>query len=107
MKNILFTIFKVLIVLVLTGKIVNWFVNFSDETNYLLNTVMFCLIGISYLVMGYVWETKWVKGVAFACGLFIIVMNFLPKNITADIFGIACILIPMLIAGFYKEKDTS
>jgi hypothetical protein len=105
MKNAIFTIFRILIALVLTGKILNWFLNFSDETNQVLNATMFILIGIGYLVMGYVWNNKFMKVLITTCGLFLIAMNFFKHSITVDIIGIVCILIPMLLARFYKEKE--
>jgi hypothetical protein len=104
-KNAFFLIFKVLIALVLIGKILNWFLNFSDETNKALNVAMFSLIGIAYLVMGYVWDNKLTKTIIITCGAFLIAMNFFGKSVALDIIGIFCILTPLLIARFYKEKS--
>lgn len=92
MKNTFFTLFKILIAVVLFGKVLNWLLHFSDETNQILNTIMFSLIGISYLVYGFVWENKWLKTVVIACGVFLIVMNFFERNLVLDIIGIVCIL---------------
>lgn len=109
MKNVFFKVFRILIGLVLIGKILNWFLNFSDAMNQILNIAMFCLIGIAYLVIGYLWDSKFVKIINITCGLFLLAMNFLTKNLALNILGILCILTPLLIARFYKEKghDTS
>lgn len=105
MKNVLSTIFRASIGIVLIGKILNWFLNFSDGINQMLNTSMFCLIGIAYIVIGYVWNKKLVKIIIITCGLFLIIMNFFPKNAVLYMLGIACILTPVLIARFNKEKE--
>ena len=105
MKNALFTAFKILIFLVLIGKVLNWFLNFNDETNLVLNTAMFTLIGIAYIVMGYVWDNKFLKLIISTCGVFLITMNFFSNNLTLEIIGIICILTPMFIARFYKGKN--
>ncbi len=105
MKNNLFTIFRISILLVLIAKILNWFFDFNDETNRMLNMTMFSLIGIAYLVMGYVWDTKLTKIVITICGLFLIGMNFLESSTLLHLFGIVCILTPMLIARFSKENN--
>lgn len=104
--KILLTIFRILIAIVLVAKISNWFFHFNDQTNSLLNTAMFSLIGMAYLAMGYIWDGKFLKVVIIACGLFLIVMNFLTPNNILDILGIACVLTPMLIARTYKEPKS-
>ena len=80
MKNAIFLTFRILLGLVILFKILNWFLKFDSETNQFLNTAMFCLIGIAYLVMGYVWDKKILKVLITACGLFLIIMNFSKKN---------------------------
>ncbi|HYO20899.1 MAG TPA: hypothetical protein VER36_00755 [Flavisolibacter sp.] len=103
MKQTLHTIFTTLIFLVLGGKILSLILNFSDETDRILNTVMFTLIGIAYIVMGYVWDYRLLKIIITSCGLFLIGMNFFGNNVTLSIIGIFCVLIPMLIARFDKK----
>ncbi len=105
MKNAIFIVFKTLIALVLVGKVLNWFLDFSYGTNQLLNAAMFSLIGIAYLVVGFAWDSKLTKVVFITCGLFLIAMNFFEKNTILTIVGIICILTPMLIGRFYKEKE--
>lgn len=107
MKNKIFTAFKILIALVLIGKILNWFLNFSQETNQQLNMAMFSLIGIAYVVMSYSWNQQLLRIGIMSCGLFLIVMNFFPATTPLEIVGIVCILAPMLIARFYKEKTAA
>ena len=105
MKNKLFTAFRILIFLVLVGKVLNWFLDFTDETNQVLNMMMFTLIGFSYIVMGFVWDNRLTKVLVTTCGIFLIAMNFFPDSAALDIIGIACLLTPMLIARFYQESD--
>lgn len=105
MKYALFTATRILIVFVLIGKVLNWLLNFSGETNKILNILMFTLIGIAYIVMGWVWDNKITKIVATTCGVFLIAMNFFHNTPLLNLVGIVCILTPMLIARFYKEGD--
>src|SRR5688500_11404994 len=98
MKKALYTTFTILIFLVLGAKVLNWILNFSDETNQVLNTAMFTLIGIAYLVMGYVWDGLLLKVIITVCGLFLIARNFIGSNVTLDILVVVCIITPMLIA---------
>jgi len=104
MKNMLFKLFKVLIWIVLAGKVLNWFLHFDDQVNHLLNTAMFCLIGLAYLVVGYSWDNKLTSIVMVTCGLFLLVRNFLPQHIAIDILGIVSIVTPLLIARFSNKK---
>jgi ABC-type siderophore export system fused ATPase/permease subunit len=104
MKNTFFKVFRILIALVLIGKILNWFLVFNDEINQMLNIAMFSLIGLAYIVMGYAWDNKLLKIIVITCGVFLIAMNFFVKNVIIDIVGIACTLAPMLIARFYRNK---
>ena len=104
MKKILNIIFLILIGIVLIGKISNWFLNYSDETNQILNAGMFTLIGIAYLVGGFVWDKKLINIIFMVCGIYLIVMNFISDFGLKSIIGIVCILTPMLIARFSPEE---
>lgn len=105
MKKTLFIIFRVLIGIILIGKISNWFLNYSDETNQILNAGMFSLIGIAYLVGGFIWDKKLSNIIFLICGIYLIAMNFISDfGISKSIIGIVCISIPMLIARFSPEE---
>lgn len=104
MKKILHKIFLILIGIVLIGKISNWFLNYSDETNQILNAGMFTLIGIAYLVGGFVWNKKLINIIFLVCGIYLIAMNFIGDFGLKSIIGIVCILIPMLIARFSTDE---
>ncbi len=65
---------------------------------------MFSLIGVAYVVVGFAWNNKFTKIIFITCGLFLIAMNFIEKNTILTIIGIICMLTPMLIGRFYKEK---
>ena len=105
MKNNIFKLFKVVIGVVLFGKVLSWVLHFNDPVNHLLNTAMFCLIGLAYLVVGYSWDNKIASLVIVACGLFLLVMNILPRNVILYITGIVSIIIPMLIARFSDNSS--
>ena len=104
MKKTLFTIFRILIGIILVGKISNWFLNYSDETNHILNAGMFTLIGIAYLVGGFIWDKKLTNIIFLICGIYLIAMNFIDDFGLKSIIGIVCILTPMLIARFSPEE---
>ena len=104
MKKILYKIFLILIGIVLIGKISNWFLSYSDETNEILNTGMFTLIGIAYLVKDFVWDKKLINLIFIGCGTYLIGMNFIGDFTLKSIVGIACIVTPMLIARFSTEE---
>ena len=106
MKKILFLIFQVLIGIVLIGKISNWFLNYSDETNQILNTVMFTLIGIAYLAGGFIWDKKLTTLIFLICGMYLVAVNFIGDFALKSIIKIVCILTPILIVQFSpKEND--
>lgn len=104
MKGILNKIFLILIGIVLIGKISNWFLDYSDETNQILNAAMFTLIGIAYLAGGFVWDKKLNNIIFLVCGIYLIAMNFIGDFGLKSIIGIVCILTPMLIARFSPEE---
>lgn len=107
MKKAIIIIFKILIFAVLIGKILNWFFKFNYITNEILNTAMFCLIGIAFIFYGYWWDKKIMKVLLIVCGLYLITMNFIPQSNLVSIIGIVCIILPTLIVRFKKEKNTS
>lgn len=104
MKKTFFTIFRILLGIVLLGKITNWFLNYSDETNQILNTAIFTLIGIAYTIAGFISDKNLTKIIFIVCGLYLIIMNLINKNTILTIIGIICILTPLLISRFSLEK---
>ena len=106
MKNTLSIIFQVLLGIVLLGKISNWFLDYSDETNQMLSTAMFTLIGVAYLVGGFPRNKKLTSVIFLICGVYLIAMNFMSDFELKSILAVVCILTPMLIARFSsKESD--
>jgi hypothetical protein len=105
MKKVVFTIFQIAIAIILIGKIANWFLDFSDETKRILNMVMFTLIGIAYIVFGYVFDSRLTKTIFIACGAYLILMNYIPSHVIFTILVTICILTPVLIARFSPETE--
>ena len=104
MKRTLHTIFTILIFAVLFARILGWFINFDNDIDKILNTAMFTLIGIAYIVMGFIWDNKLQQFVILICGVLLIGFNFLESNTTINIIGIVCILTPMIIARLDKKE---
>lgn len=100
-----FLIFRLLLGVVLVGKIAGWFLHFNEVTNDVLNAAMFILIGIWFVSAAYAWESKLSKIVFLICGLYLIVMNFVPDFYAKSIIGIPCIVIPLLMMRFSKDED--
>lgn len=105
LRNNLFKIYRILIGIVLLGKISNWFLNYNDEINKILNTAMFCLIGIAYIAFAWAFDKVILKIIFALCGAYLIIMNFVPDFIWDSIFAFICILTPMLIGKFLPDKD--
>lgn len=105
MKKLFVKIYLISILVILLAKILNWFLNFPDHVNTKLNTTMFCLIGIAYMVRGWVSDTTWEKIVIVSCGAYLLVMNFFNSNLYVSIAGILCLIVPMIIGGYYKKQN--
>ena len=96
--------YRILLGLVLVGKISDWFLNYSEETNQILNTAMFCLIGLAYVVFAWAFDKKWLKLILGACGCYLILMNFLDDFSFKRIIGIICVLTPVIFGYFMPEE---
>ena len=105
MKNALFTLFRIAIALVLVGKILNWSLDFSDETNRFLNMTVFGLIGIAYIVTGFAWDQMWKRMLTTACGILLLVVNFFESRTVLTLLGLTCLLTPILLARLHQRKD--
>ncbi|HRD56982.1 MAG TPA: hypothetical protein PK504_02985 [Ferruginibacter sp.] len=105
MKRLLHKIFLALIGIILIGKISNWFLHYNNNINEILNAGMFTLIGVAYLVGGYVWNNKLIKMIFIVCGLYLIGMNFIQDFELKSIIGIVSMLTPMLIARFSTKAE--
>lgn len=97
MKKILNIILLGTIIVILTAKVSNWFFDFSEPTNDIINTTMFCLIGVAYLYWSINQSNQVYKVFVSACGVYIIVMNFIERSSLMTIIGIVCVLAPMII----------
>ncbi len=90
--------------IILIGKVSNWFLNFSEKTNQILSAGMFILIGIAYIVDGFVSDRKLKKTILIVSGVYLIGMNFIYDFDLKPIIGIVCILTPMLIRRFLPKE---
>ena len=105
MKKYTLKIISILALIILVAKISNWFFNFSDGTNNLINYLMFSVIGMSYLIYGFSLKNKLNKIILLVSGLYLIIWNFLPERSYLTIIGIFAIISPMLIGRFSKETN--
>ena len=104
MKKFFNITIAILFGIILIGKVSNWFLNFSEETNQILSAVMFILIGIAYIVDGFVSDRKLKKIILIVCGVYLIGMKFIYDFDLKPIIGIICILTPMLIRRFLPKE---
>lgn len=102
MKKILLKIFPILFLIVVAVKISSWFFDYGVLGNKIINTVMFSVIGIYYILLGISVEKKLVMALFLVCGLYLVIMNFLPANLTINIIGIICVMVPLLFEKFSK-----
>lgn len=84
----------------------DWVLDFGEQTTNILRAIMFSFIGLGYSGIGITRKKNWVKLVLIACGLYLIAMNFIPKSTMLTIIGIFSILALMLIIRFYRKKIT-
>lgn len=107
MFKILSAVFRVLISLTLIAKIAGWFIDYSAQTDRVINTAMFCLIGLAYIAVGYKRDNKGAKVLFMVCGVYLAAMNFLPDTSVRNLVGIASLITPLLITRFQKKTKTS
>jgi len=97
-------VFRGLLIVVLFAKLSNWFLDFTDETNQLLNMIMFSLIGLAYLSYSWAFDRFFLKVIFFICGGYLMLMNFLPDSAWKSSIGIISIVIPIIIGRFIPEE---
>ena len=102
MKKNPFKVISLLATLILIAIVANWFLHFSAQVNNLIKVSMFIVIGL-YYIFGFTSPNKSIKFIVFFCGIYLILMNFIPKSTMVEIFGIICIVAPMLIRRFSPE----
>lgn len=105
MKKVIRIIYLVLLAAVLIGKISGLFLHYSDETNKILDTIMFSMIGFFYLVTSWAFDKKIIKITLAVCGIYLIVMNFIPDFNVKSIIGIICIITPLIIGRFSSKNS--
>jgi hypothetical protein len=103
MKKNALSVLGILVAIILLAKISGWFLNYSEKTNIIINSLMFIVIGIYYLIFGIALTELKLKITLIISGIFLICMSFLPNNIVLSIIGMACMIIPMLLAKYSKE----
>ncbi len=92
-----------LILIVLGFKIANWFLDFEPAVNLVINTTMFILIGISFIITGFSWKTKWKKLLFYVSGVLLISHSLFPEGTILDIAMIFAIVGPIILLKFGKD----
>lgn len=103
-RKIAITLYFILLVGVLIAKISNWFIDYSNEVDYIITTAMFCLIGIAYIWQSFSQTQNTYKVIYFICGVYVIGMNFIERDNIITIIGIVGIILPMILNRFKRNK---
>lgn len=104
MKKATLVFFTGFAFVILIARMLGWVLHYSKTVDHLLDVAMFTFIGIAYLLMAVVWNKGLLRILLLMCGVFLIVFNFIERNTIVEIVSIHCLLIPMLIARFSKDK---
>ena len=104
MKSFLIRLYYALLVAVLIARFTDIFFNYSEETDQLITTSMFCLLGVGYIRFAFLESQKGYQLLFALCGMYLIIMNFIEKNDILTIIGIICILLPLVLRRIYKKK---
>ena len=106
-KKHIIQIYRVVLFLVLVAIVLGYFIDFGDEIDALIRTIMFCLIGIAYLTFAWAYDNPVLKLTFLSCGVYVIIMNFLPSFEIKTIIGIICIVIPFILLRFLPEEENN
>lgn len=104
-KKHIIQIYRVVLFLVLAAIVLGYIFDFGDEIDALIRTIMFCLIGIAYLTFAWAFDKLALKLTFLSCGVYVIIMNFLPDFEIKSIIGIICIVIPFILIRILPEED--
>ncbi|GAB2626892.1 hypothetical protein [Belliella aquatica] len=91
--------------LVLTTIVIGYFIDFGDQIDALIRTIMFCLIGVDYLTFAWAFDKPALKLTFLSCGVYVIIMNFLPDFEIKSIIGIICIVIPFILIRILPDEE--
>ena len=103
MKNYIFPTLRIILIIVFTLIVISRFSDFGKEIERFLYGILFSVIGILYLIFGWAFSETKMKLSLILGGLFLIIMNFIPQNITIKIVVIICIVTPLILCRFSKE----
>lgn len=103
-KQFILVTVSILAILVLMAKMSNWFMDYDEQTAGLINTIMFVVIGLAWCVFGFFREDRKTGAIIIACGLYLMVMSFLPESDILNVVAILCMLVPMLMRRFRRVK---
>ena len=103
MKNTFLIILRVLMIAILLAKVSSWFIDYSENIENLINTAMFSLIGIYFIVMGIVFDKKLLKAIFLICGAILIIFNFIELNGFIEFIKLIALVVPIALGYFSKE----
>jgi hypothetical protein len=106
-KKHIIQIYRVVLFLVLVAIVLGYFIDFGDEIDALIRTIMFCLIGIAYLTFAWAYDNPALKLTFLICGVYVIIMNFLPDFEIKSIIGIICMVTPFILLRFLPEEENN
>ena len=103
MKNLL-RILTSLALIIFIANASSFIFSYNDSINDILNILMFSVIGLYYIIMSLSLVNNLYKFGILLCGVFLIIMNFLPENNFLLIIAVLSILLPMLIIRFSRNN---
>ncbi len=103
-KQFILVAVSIIAILILLAKISNWFMDYDEQTAGLINTIMFVFIGLAWCIYGLFSDDRKTGAIIIACGLYLMVLSFLPESDILNVLAILCMLVPMLMSRFQRGK---
>lgn len=91
MRKVVYVIFILACVIILIGKILNWFLDFDPAVSNGLNIAMFILLGILWLSWAWAYDHKMIKVLFFIGGCFLLTHKWI--NLPDFLSGIMVVLV--------------
>jgi uncharacterized membrane protein HdeD (DUF308 family) len=98
-------IVQLIAVVAFTALLSKYFVDYKPAVILFITKFFFISIGLINIVAGLNDGNRIAKFLLITAGLFLIIMNFIPKTELVVSLSIACLILPMVYRFFQRRKE--
>ncbi len=97
MRKVIYVVFILACLIIIAGKILDWFIDFDPAVSSGLNIAMFSLLGLLWLSWAWAYDHKLIKALFFLGGCYLLIAKWISLPDFLHGLLVVAVIIPFIL----------